>query len=313
MAIKIQSFGGRIGWTARKVVPRLASWAYTKAMFLLRRKATMNYIDCFLNNDKPVLHPFLVSIETINRCNGTCAFCPCNINDEKRPFKQMTEDLFHSIVEQLISWNYKGRIVMNANNEPFMDTRIIEWTHYVRENLPASNIYLVTNGTLMTLEKFRKIAPFLNEININNYSDRMQLHENIREIIGYVKGKTDEFHHLTIDIQYRYVNEVLSNRNGYAPNKSAKVAIHEPCLEPFTHMVILPDGVIAPCCFPLFAETNLGLGNCGENTLEEIWNSNEYYKIRELLRKDRSKYSFCKYCDGFSKIIRTITPHEHTP
>ena len=97
MAIKIQSFGGRIGWIARKIVPNLVSWVYIRTMFFLRRKATLNYIDYFLNN-KPALHPLLISIETVNRCNGTCAFCPCNINDEKRPFKRMTEELFYSII-----------------------------------------------------------------------------------------------------------------------------------------------------------------------------------------------------------------------
>ena len=211
-------------------------------------------------------------------------------------------------IDQLISWNYKGRVIMSLNNEPFMETRIVEWTKYVRENLPDSNIYLITNGTLMTLDKFKDIAPFLDEININNYSNKMQLHKNIRDIIRHVKDKPDRFRHLAIDVQYRYSNEVLSNRNGTAPNKPVTGEIHEPCLEPYTTMPIYPDGIVGLCCFDPLAKTNLG--NCGEKTLEEIWNSDEFNRIRELMRKDRSKYGFCEYCDGFSKVIRTNTPHK---
>ena len=305
MPVKVQTFGGLIGWAARKVTPGIAIWAYTKATFFLRRKVSLNYIDSLLKNKPAFPPPLLISIETINRCNGSCAFCQCNINEEKRPFKQMTEELFHIIVNQLISWKYKGRVIMNLNNEPFMDTRIIEWTKYVRENLPDASTYLITNGTLLTLDKFRRIAPFLDEININNYSDKMRLHENIQEIVRYVKDKPDEFRHLIIDVQYRYSNEVLSNRNGTAPNKPVDVTaeVHEPCLEPYTAMAVFPDGVVGLCCNDVLAKTNLG--NCREKTIEESWNSDEYNRIRELMRKDRSRHEFCKYCDGFSKVIRT--------
>ena len=306
MPITVESFGGRVGWLARKIVPGAASWGFTKLMFLLRRKETIRFIDTFLRDETP-MKPLSIALETINRCNSTCGFCPCNVNDEARPFKRMTDETFQLLTQQLVSWGYTGRIVMNVNNEPFMDSRIIERTKRIREHLPEANIYLITNGTLLTLDKFRQIAPFLDRININNYSNEMRLHDNIREIVSYVTNTPDEFAHITIDVQYRYLNEVLSNRNGTAPNKPVASArrdeVHEPCLEPYTCMYIYPDGTVGLCCYD--ALEKISLGNCGEKTLAEIWSSGEYTRIRELMRKKRSGYAFCKYCDGFSKMIRT--------
>ena len=305
MSMKIQSFGGRVGWITRKIAPALAGMLFTTIMFKLRRKRTLRFInDFFSSSQQP--KPLIVGIETINRCNGTCSFCPSNINDEIRPYKKMSEALFLSIVEQLVDWGYSGRVMMCANNEPFLDTRITEWTRHIRERLPDANIYVITNGTLLTVDNFREIAPFMDEIQINNYSDKMRLHDNIREIVQYVRKNPEEFKHLVIDIQYRYNNEVLSNRNGNAPNKlvnSNSKIVHEPCFEPFVSMTIYPDGIIGICCFDAVEKSNLG--DCNINTLEEIWNSDTMNSLRHLMRKDRSEYEFCKYCDGFSKVIRT--------
>ncbi len=107
VSITAQTFGGRIGWAARKIAPALASYFYTKATFLTRKKESLEYIDDFLST-APAPKPLFVAIETINRCNGSCRFCPCNTRDETRPLKKMTEDLFLSIRQQLIDWNYAG-------------------------------------------------------------------------------------------------------------------------------------------------------------------------------------------------------------
>ncbi len=200
---------------------------------------------------------------------------------------------------------------MSLNNEPFIDTRIFEWTRHMRMNLPHANLRLITNGTLLTLEKFIKIAPFLNGININNYSDKMRLHSNISEIVDHVNRNIAEFKHLTIDVQYRYSKEVLSNRAGTAPNKpvNPRRKVHEPCLEPFTGMSIFPDGTVGLCCFDALEKTNMG--NCSETTLEQIWNSDAFNRIRERMRRDRSEFEFCKFCDGFSKVSRTKMTRDH--
>ena len=48
-----------------------------------------------------------VEIETINRCNGVCAFCPVNINNDSRVFSIMQEELFEKIIDELAEMDLK--------------------------------------------------------------------------------------------------------------------------------------------------------------------------------------------------------------
>ena len=43
-----------------------------------------------------------IGIETINRCNGKCSFCPVNIKQPQRPYAKMTDEIFNSIINR---WN----------------------------------------------------------------------------------------------------------------------------------------------------------------------------------------------------------------
>ena len=90
MPIRIHNFSGRLGWNARKYLPRLSSESYLKLQFITRGKSQKKYIEYFMNSEE-VPQPTIVNLETINRCNSTCEFCTANKNAEKRPYKRMEE------------------------------------------------------------------------------------------------------------------------------------------------------------------------------------------------------------------------------
>ena len=62
-----------------------------------------------------------VEIETINRCNSTCSFCP--VNRLRRPAStvSMSDDLFTRILDDLGSLGYSGKLALHSNNEPLLD------------------------------------------------------------------------------------------------------------------------------------------------------------------------------------------------
>ena len=109
MPIRIHNFGGRLGWNARKYLPRLSSESYLKLQFITRGKSQKKYIDYFMNKEE-IPKPNIVNLETINRCNSTCEFCTANKNAEKRPYKRMEEELGipqeSCEIEELFSFNY---------------------------------------------------------------------------------------------------------------------------------------------------------------------------------------------------------------
>ena len=302
MPIRMVNFMGRFGWNMQKRFPKLSSQSYLSLQFLTRRKSQKEFIRYFLEKDE-VPHPLVVNLETINRCNSTCEFCTANKNAEKRPYKRMEDSLFYSIIDQLHDWNYKGHLTMYGNNEPWLDTRIVEFHKYAREKLPDSYIFMSTNGLLLDIDKVKAITPYVNQLIINNYCLDMKLHDNIKEIWDYVKAHPEEFKDVDILVQMRYIKAVLTNRAGSAPNKQAtKKIIKETCLMPYTDMWITPDGRLGICCCDNFEVTELA--NLADIPLKEAWNTAKYQQLRQQVKDGRQNYPFCKHCDFIDAGLR---------
>lgn len=302
MPIRMVNFLGGFGWNMQKHFPKLSSQGYLSMQFITRRKSQKDFIKYFLEKDE-VPHPLIVNLETINRCNSTCEFCTANKHAEKRPYKRMEDSLFYSIIDQLHDWNYKGHLTMYGNNEPWLDTRIVEFHKYAREKLPDSYIFMSTNGLLLDIDKLKAITPYVNQLIINNYCLDMKLHDNIKEIWNYVKAHPDEFKDVDILVQMRYIKAVLTNRAGSAPNKQAtEKVIKETCLMPYTDMWITPDGRLGICCCDNFEVTELA--NLNETPLAEAWNTTKYQELRNIVKDGRQNYPFCKHCDFIDAGLR---------
>jgi len=302
MAIKCATYGGKIGWLLRKHFSKYTSEAYLSFQYLVRKRLFKKYIKYFDELEHKE-NPCLISIETINRCNSTCDFCPANRNTDQRPFKKMDEELFHKIIDDMQDMNYQGYLNLYVNNEPLMDKRIEDWYRYAKEHLPKAKMLLYTNGTLLTKERFINLIPYIDKMIINNYSDKLKLHENIKEIYDFTKS-SKEFYNKDITIQIRYIHEILTNRAGKAPNKRKGKCIHKLCIMPFTDVTIFPDGTIGLCCNDVLEKTNYG--NVRDSSLSGIWNSDEYSKLRLIIGIDRENYGFCKGCDFVDAGIRNI-------
>jgi len=302
MPIKIHNFGGAAGWYLQKIFPKLSSAGYLKLQFLSRGRSQKEFIRYF-QEQKEIPYPCVVNIETINRCNGVCAFCTANKHAEKRPYIRMEDGLFYQIIGQLREWGYKGHLTLYGNNEPLLDTRIVEFHKYCREQLPESYIFLSTNGLLLNVDKLKKITPYVNQLIINNYCMDMKLHDNIREIYEYVKTCPEEFRNVDILIQIRYAEAVLTNRAGSAPNKTnTQKVIRETCLMPFTDMFIFPNGRLGICCCDNFEVSDLA--DLHKVSVKEAWNTVKYRQLREVIKNGRQNYPFCKYCDFIDAGLR---------
>ena len=295
MPVRMNNFMGSFGWWARKHFPNLASNAYLKLQFSRRRKTQDAYCAWFLSQEEAPM-PHVVNIETINRCNSECEFCSANIHAERRPFMKMDENLYYSVIDQLADWGYKGHLTLYGNNEPFLDTRLVDFHKYAREKLPDSFIFCSTNGLMLTVKKVKELQPYINQLIINNYGLEMKLHENVQEVYDYIKSHPEEFKDLDVQIQIRYIKEVLTNRAGSSPNKQAtEKVITEPCLLPFTDIWITPNGKVGLCCCDNFEVTDFG--DLNTTPLKDIWNSEKMKEMRRQIAGGRQNYPFCKHCD----------------
>ena len=235
-----------------------------------------------------------IEIETVNRCNGKCSFCPVNIYEKQRPYKKMNNELFEKIIRDLCSMDYTGKISIFSNNEPFIDERIVDFYKYVKVKLPNAYTNLYTNGSLMNFDKFLEIVDFVDYFVIDNYNDDLQVNDNLIEVKAYIDAHKELQRKIKFDI--RKQNEVRLSRGGQAPNKLDAVSVDELCLLPYRQMVIRPDGFVSLCCNDALGKYTLG--NVCDNSIEEIWNSEKYNEIRqEMELNHRKNLMLCNKCD----------------
>lgn len=239
-----------------------------------------------------------IEIETINRCNNDCSFCPVNKNADTRPYKKMSMELFKKIICELSDIDYRGYISIFSNNEPLIDVRIYEMIQYAKDKLPNAVHCLYTNGTLLDEEKFLQLTASLDYLVIDNYDDDLKLLHNVEPI--YQKHKEDNTD-CKVSIIMRKKNQVLLNRGGVAPNRSSEDAFTSSCAFPFMQLIIRPDGKISRCCQDALAKTTLG--DVSENTVKEVWEGKEFKAFRdELINEGRNSIDFCKNCDSFGIV-----------
>lgn len=250
-----------------------------------------------------------IEIETLNRCNGKCSFCPINATAPQRQYAKMDEQVFKKIIDELSEMGFDRKVALFSNNEPFLDERIIDFAKYARNKLPKAYLFLYSNGTVLTMEKFTGILPYINELVIDNYNDEMEWIPNVQKIWDYCQ-KHPELRGKVIFYK-RLENQVLLSRGGQAPNRSA--FSHNrfwKCGRPFNQVIIRPDGKLSLCCSdPMGVYT---MGDVSKNTLKEIWFSDKYQRIRSQIQKNGGAgMKLCKNCDDWSgKLDVKIVPEQ---
>lgn len=296
MAVRINSFGGPLTWFFRKYYSNFTSRIALSFAAFRYDRVIKEYIR-FFEKQKSIPMFANCMIETINRCNGSCSFCPASRESETRRFKKMSDEMYYSIIDQLYSIGWKGKLYLSINNEPFIDIRIIRFAEYAKKTISGVHVELITNGTLLTPQKMYEMVGAVDRITINDYSNKYILSEPHRSIYKEIKKNKGEFRDIEVIINRRYAQEILATRAGYAPNKRKKNNhVSAPCVYPFMDILIFPDGKVGMCCND--CEEITEFGDITKNSLEEIWKNDKYSELREAMKAgDRRNYPFCRECD----------------
>jgi len=246
-------------------------------------------------HEKPFPLFSYVEIETINRCNNNCSFCPANRNEDKRPFMLMDRRLFVSIIEQLRELRYSKIIGIFSNNEPLLDDRLAEFCRMAREACPKAHLLIMTNGLLLTVPKLDILMKYLDKIIIDNYDDDLKFTKQTQEI--YDHCVKNNLYKDKIIIFLRKKNEILTNRAGQAHNRTRlRIPLRTPCAYPFTQFVIRPDGKVSLCCNDAMGQ--MTMGDLNREKIVDIWNGNNFRSIREGLMHSRQSIRMCSMCDS---------------
>lgn len=251
--------------------------------------------------------PRIIHLETRSMCNGKCSFCAAAVQFGSRPDVWMTNELIDKVLNELSELDYSNRLSFYSNNDPYLDKRIFDLILKARKKLPGAFLELKTNGVVLNWEKvIKSFDNGLDYLHITDYLDdiRNPHRKNIQKIVeklsqtrrfqGEFDSKNDK---ARIKISKRYVGEVLRTRAGSSPNSVAlKEPLTKPCYRPVEMLTIDPSGKVGICSEDVTFEEIMG--DVNKNSIEEIWRSEKYIKLREELHNGNRAYkSTCAACD----------------
>ena len=131
-----------------------------------------------------------IEVETQNRCNNDCPFCPVNRNNDTRKHAVMKDEIFYQMIEQLRAMDYRGVISLFSNNEPLLDGRILKFIEHAKKFLPHAKHILYTNGLLLNSKKFSALTNNLDTLIIDNYNDNFELIPPVKKVLDNAPPRT---------------------------------------------------------------------------------------------------------------------------
>ena len=174
-------------------------------------------------------------------------------------------------------------------------------SHAILENNVSELVFSVDAGTKETYEQIRVLGKFdkvLNNIkNFNKIRSNYFKKSGCITRISGVKVKKEQNIDQMVSFWEKYVDEVsikpATPRWDSYNNKPIKIT--KSCSQLWERMYVWYDGKINPCDFDY--KSFLSVGNIKNNSLEEIWNSNEYNSLRKKhIEKKRSDCFPCDRC-----------------
>ena len=256
-----------------------------------------------------------VYIEITNNCNLNCSFCGNN----KRDKRFMSVLQFKNIIEQIST--YTNYVYLHVKGEPLLHPQLKDILQVCEDNNVKVNI--TTNGTL--LKKCYKIlleAGCVRQINISLHSEnnlstyfedifsackvlstRMYISyrlwtlndykldkkstEVVNKIIDSYNLSTDMVEKLNNEIQIKISDNTFVNKDNLFewPNLSNKITNDKYCHGLSTHIAILVDGTVVPCC--LDGEGIINLGNIFTSSLTSILENERTCKIVEGFKNNK--------------------------
>ena len=252
-----------------------------------------------------------IYIEITNKCNLNCAFC----SEDNLKKREMTLDEFEMILQKIDG--YTDYIYLHVKGEPLIHSKFSEILDLCEKYDKKVNI--TTNGVLLKhrledLKRVRQINLSLQSIteisllkdifevvdvlkNTTYISYRLWVRTGLeKEIIRSLQSKYSDFKELknqSLDknVFINFEKEFLwpSIKNGVCREKGT-------CYGTRTHIAILVDGTVVPCCLDSFGV--IDLGNIYEDSLENIVESERFYKIKSGFENNILEEELCKRC-GF--------------
>ena len=266
-----------------------------------------------------------IDIELTNYCNLNCWMCP-----RKSMLRQvgfMSMETLHKIMSTLDTEKLMG-ITLHLYGESILHKKIGEIIREINNYAPQAKVCMSTNATLLTSERYRKIANSLDElvISLDGHDSRTyatnRVNGDFGQVINNLKAITeirerDEVACPSIIFQmiklpgleesafYSFVKPFLKLEDQVYFKEPSNFAGNVTELKgrpldacPYLHSraVVYWNGDVSTCCFDVNG-INL-MGSVGQEGIEEIFNNKKFNIMRKWYSNGelRKKNILCSKC-----------------
>ena len=264
-----------------------------------------------------------IYIEITNCCNLSCSFC----SKTSKPKRTMTIEEFKNIISKIKS--HTDYIYLHVKGEPLLHKDLKEFLKIAEEN--DLKVNLTTNGTLFSQRvDDLKNSKALKKVNFSLHSENNypNYFENIFQSVDKLPKDITVIYRLwtlsnsTLDKKSTEIVEKLKDYYNLSPQivdklykeKNVKISsniyvdkdnefiwptVTEEksngyCHALKTHLGILVDGTVVPCC--LDASGIINLGSIYTDTLENIMTTERYRKLKKSFQDHIPSEALCASC-----------------
>jgi len=224
----------------------------------------------------------IVNLETTSLCNRKCLYCP--VSKYKRANKILELKYIRKIFFELSHLNFKGTIIFGRYDEPLMDSRIKIIIKYLRDYLPNNEVIIYTNGDFLSLNLFKKLNKLNIIFNITNHQKESNI--NLKNMLNNIPKEQKNHIYVRTNIE----NDILNPRSGLVKVKNPTK--QSCCIIPYIELTFDYEGNIVLCPDDYFS--SIKFGNIKKDRIIDVWNKEEYKKIRRELRLGKKRFPICK-------------------
>jgi radical SAM protein with 4Fe4S-binding SPASM domain len=282
--------------------------------------------------------PLFIHIETSYQCNFKCPMCVQGQPDLKEKFgysERMTTPEIIKILEEGERHNCPS-ISFQGDNEPFLIKEIPHWFSLAKKH-GFQDIMVNTNGSIMTERLAEKIVQSgltrirfsLDAISEETYAKiriggrfkkvmgnielflqkRAQLKSELPKVgVNFVRMKDNE-HEIDAFIEYwdkkvdfvkiqDFMTPDTEGDFNHMKGETQTSVSNFRCNQPWQRLYIRGNGEVTPCC-AMFS-SYLKLGELGNQSLHELWNSKNMKDLRKLHAEGRfAENPVCLKCSKY--------------
>jgi len=264
------------------------------------------------NKQEVLSHPVQIDVELNSGCNMKCPFCLHGY--EKITNANMSVEQYKKIIDEAVKLGVKS-LKLNYINEPMLRKDLEECIAYARK-AGILNIYMVTNGSLLTESRRKSIIEsgitkiFISiDATTEETYNKQRLNGKFKAIVSNVVKLIELRNKMGLEfpiVRVSFLKNTLNIHEASAfkdfwSNKADLIAFQkmdevpdmdtgltivpkevqtDGCTFPFKQVVVDTYGVILPCC--KLPGKKLKLGNIKDMSLSNAWNSSKMVELRRI-------------------------------